>query len=89
MFQKLTDLYFKDKEWFYFNGYFYRILIFRLLSLKLTSKVIENCICDIINRLVAFLFKQSRCNAKQLIFLSGESLNKEKQENRIFIRCLF
>jgi len=50
MFQNLTDLFFKDKEWFYFNGHSYRILIFRLLSLKLTSKVSENFICDIINR---------------------------------------
>jgi len=44
MFQKLIDLSFKDKEWFYFNGHFYRILIFIMLSLKLTTKVIENCI---------------------------------------------
>ncbi len=44
MFQKLINLSFKDKEWFYFNGHFKPILIFRLLSLKLTTKVIENCI---------------------------------------------
>jgi len=58
MFQKLIDLCFKDKEWFYFNAHFYRILIFRLLSLKLTTKVIENCICDTKNRWKPILFNQ-------------------------------
>jgi len=40
MFQKLIDLSFKDKEWFYFNAHFYRILTLRLLSLKSATNVI-------------------------------------------------